>query len=440
MKSRRSVLREAWNWLTTEGTRQKRDPALERRTRLLLSTLVLLLLLVFVGLFFVLGQLLFGGDASERRDLSVTYPLILGAGIAVVLVAYILARRGWHRVPVVIVCALNLAGSIYAAIFTHQEEDLVYMALSVVLAGVLLSWRWTLSIFAIAACGVAAVSAFLPGMHPLAVTSAILLILMLGTLSVVSAIIRDRDLKQIEEQNRMLKENQESLLAAHKMEAIARLSSGIAHEFNNIMTAIVGYSDVIIRKPVESAPRYAGLIRDAGLRAGDLTERLLSFSGQQLLRPASTDLNLLMTRLRGGSTVDLDLGKEDATAVIDPEQISKAIGILLDKAAENARPSVRVLVRTQRVSVAASEEASLPSGSYLLISISDGGPPLGQDIVGKIFDPFFTTGELGTGDLDLAAAYGIIAQSGGHVSARSDPQEGNVFLVHLPLASPPGRC
>ncbi|HUI72031.1 MAG TPA: ATP-binding protein [Spirochaetia bacterium] len=435
MSSRQSVLQRAWSWLTTEGPSQERDPAVQRRSRLLLSAIVLLLALAVVGLFIVIGQLVFVRDASESHDLTFTYPLIEGVCIAVLLVAYILARRGWHRVPVIMICVLNLAGSSSAAIFTHDGQDLVYMAISVSLAGVILSWRWTLGIFGIAAASVAAVSALLPGVHPLATTSAILLILMLGTIGVATAIIRDRDLKQIEEQNRKLKENQESLLAAHKMEAIARLSSGIAHEFNNIMTAIVGYSDIIIRKPVDSAPRYAWLIRDAGLRAGDLTERLLSFSGQQLLRPVSTDLNLLMTQLRRGTAVALDLSHEDATAMIDPDQVSKAIETLLEKAAGNTRAGAPVLVRTRRVSVVGSEEATLPPGPYFLISISDGGPPLSKDIVSKIFDPFFTTGELGTGDLDLAAAYGIIAQSGGHVSAQSDPQEGNVFLVHLPLAS-----
>jgi signal transduction histidine kinase len=105
----------------------------------------------------------------------------------------------------------------------------------------------------------------------IAVSSAILLIFAFGTLSVASAVTRDRDLVQIEEQTQRLRKNQESLLAAHKMEAIARRSSRIAHEFNNIMTAVVGYSDVIARKPVESAPHYAVHIGDAGLRASELT-------------------------------------------------------------------------------------------------------------------------------------------------------------------------
>jgi signal transduction histidine kinase len=253
--------------------------------------------------------------------------------------------------------------------------------------------------------------------------------------------VHERDLEQIEEQARTLTANQEKIIGARKMEAITRLSAGIAHEFNNIAMAIVGYADVIASQPAESVGRYSDLIKGAGLRAGRLTEQLLSFSRQQLLNPRATDLNqliaglehLLRSMLNERIRLAVRLDPEAKVAYVDPELIEQVVQTLLRRAGENVREGGDIVVGTGVVVVP--REPALSSsrpGRYCAITISDTGPPADKEALASIFDPFFTEGEFGTGDLDLAAAFGIVAQSDGRIEVTSVPGHGNTFVVLLP--------
>jgi two-component system cell cycle sensor histidine kinase/response regulator CckA len=230
-------------------------------------------------------------------------------------------------------------------------------------------------------------------------------------------------------------------LRKRKMEAIARLSAGIAHEFNNIAMAIVGYSEVIASQPAKSVGQYANLIKAAGLRAGRLTEQLLSFSRQQLLNPRATDLNQLVSGLEHllrsmfseKIRVAVHLDPEPKVAYVDPDLIAQVIQTLLRKAGENVSEGGDVVVGTGGVVVPPEPaQSSSRPGRYCTIAFSDTGPSVDKEVLAHVFDPFFTEGEFGTGDLDLAAAYGIVAQSEGRIDVRSHPGHGNTFIVLLP--------
>jgi signal transduction histidine kinase len=431
-------VRRLWVRLTTPpGAAQ--EPEQARRSHLLLSILVVLFPLAFLSMVVSFVQLAFTRDQALRQALSTVYPVAVAFDFLVMMAAYFLVRRGRYAVAAVMTSSLTLVTSFGSVVASGREEGMFFMTFSVLIAGVLLSWRATLALFVLACAAMISLPFFLPGLAPIAVSSAIIVFFGVGALSLVAASVRDRDLAQIEDQARKLRENQEALLGTRKMEAIARLSAGMAHEFNNIMTAIVGYSEVIALKPTDTAPRYARLIKDAGLRAGDLTERLLSFSRQQLLRPHSTDLNHLVARVartRASQAqsvrVTLDLSSSAALSNVDPEQVERAVDTLIARAVVNAGQAGTVSIRTRDTDRAVSEVPTLQPGVYHLITVSDSGPPLGNDLVHRVFDPYFTTGEFGTGDLDLAAAYGIVGQSGGHVGVQSDEKGGNTFVIYLP--------
>jgi signal transduction histidine kinase len=443
MRTQSGGLLVLWKNLT-EPTPSPPQPELRRRLRLLLSILVVLatidlLILASQGI-----QLLFVTDPARRYWLAVVFPLILGIGLVFLVIAYVLGRRGHGTASGVLVVCMTATASYSLVLLTRAADTLGFTVIGVVLSSILLSRRVTLVFLFLTIAAIGVVPLLLRDISFWSVSGALVLILPIGALSLVSAVIHDRDMQQIEGQTRTIIENEERLLGARKMESIARLSAGIAHEFNNIVTAIIGYSEVISSRPSESAKQYSRLIKDAGLRASRLTEQLLSFSRQQLLRPQATDLNLLIAGLeRLLQSVQSDrirlrvhLDPRPQMAMVDPELVGRAIQTLVLRARDNIDQDGDITIRTETsVVIPEQAEASLQPGRYCRITVSDSGPPAGREVLARIFDPYFTLGEFGTGDLDLAAAYGIIHQSNGRIDAHSDPRGGNAFVVALPESS-----
>jgi signal transduction histidine kinase len=429
-----------WHRLT-EPSPAIQHPELRRRSRLLLSILIVLFLLVVFILALTPFELMLFSDPEQRHLLTVTYPLIVIPAAFPLAIAYILSRRGYYKAPALIVI-ITITFVTFANLLAAKERgDLCFPILAVIVSSILLSRRMTLVFFAATVTGILLLPLVIPALSFWDISSPFIIMVGIGALSSVAAAIHDRDLSQIEQQARIMAENQEKLLGAKKMEAIARLSAGIAHEFNNIVMAIIGYSDVIAKKPAESAYQYAQLIKVAGTRASQLTENLLSFSRQQLLRPQTTNINqliaslehLLRSMLSDRTTLIMQLGLKLNDVYVDPDLIGQAVRTLVAKSENNIQSGGMITIETKNVVIPhESIESYLLPGWYCSVIISDTGPMTDKEILTRIFEPYFTMGEFGTGDLDLAAAYGVVRQSGGQINFNSDPARGNSFTVLLP--------
>ncbi len=237
---------------------------------------------------------------------------------------------------------------------------------------------------------------------------------------------------------------EEQLRQAQKMEAIGRLSGGIAHDFNNILSVILGYSDLLLRQigRDDSAWRKVVEIQKAGARAASLTQQLLAFSRQQIIRPKILSLNLVvrdmerMVRRLIGEDIALQtltpegLGHVEA----DPGQLEQVI-LNLALNARDAMPNGGTLsIETANVELDeayASRHKGAKPGQYVMLAVSDTGVGMDAETRRRVFEPFFTTKEKGTG-LGLATVYGIVKQSGGNVWVYSELQCGTTFKVYLP--------
>ena len=257
--------------------------------------------------------------------------------------------------------------------------------------------------------------------------------------TVVSVVEVGRDITE-------MKRMEERLLQSHKMEAVGRLAGGVAHDFNNLLTVITGYSELLLSHLGEDDPRReeAEQIRKAGNRAAALTRQLLAFSRRQVLQPEVLDLNRVVqeleTMLRRLIGENMDLATSLAAGLgkvkVDPGQIEQVVVNLVVNARDAMPGGGKLTIRTANVVTdgeAARGDGTVPSGSYVLLEISDTGCGMDPGTIANIFEPFFTTKEVGKGTgLGLATVYGIVKQSGGHISVTSDPGKGATFHIYLP--------
>ena len=239
---------------------------------------------------------------------------------------------------------------------------------------------------------------------------------------------------------------EEQLAQAQKMEAVGRLAGGVAHDFNNLLTVILGSVELLLDglEPGHPVQPHAEEIRRAAERAAMLTRQLLAFSRKQVLQPSVLDLNRVivdgarMLRQLIGEDVEL-VTRPDAHGAhvrADPTQITQ---VLLNLAinARDAMPHGGTL--TVGTSITAFDRAwadrhpGVAPGEYVTVAVCDTGHGIAPDVLPHIFEPFFTTKPpgLGTG-LGLATSYGIVEQSGGHITLTSEPGRGTTFFVHLP--------
>jgi PAS domain S-box-containing protein len=240
---------------------------------------------------------------------------------------------------------------------------------------------------------------------------------------------------------------EEELRQSQKMEAIGSLASGVAHDFNNILMVIRTCGALLLnRVDDESLRKDVVLIDEAAQRAAQLTQQLLAFGRQQVLRPELTSLNSaaeetlrLLHRLIGEDIlIECDLASDLEAVVADRGQLVQVILNLAVNARE-AMPSGGVLtIRTANSDVDATFAAkhSIPVGHYAMLHVADSGCGMDRQTAERIFDPFFTTKETGTG-LGLATVYGIVKQSNGHISLDSQPGMGTTFRVYFPSSTLP---
>jgi signal transduction histidine kinase len=263
--------------------------------------------------------------------------------------------------------------------------------------------------------------------------------------------------KQWEETNR---QREERISRLEKMEAIGRLSGGIAHNFNNILTAIIGNCELLRPRVVgdPKALRHAEAIQWAAQRASMLTRELLAFACRQQMRPQLVELNnvvrdlepLLRGVISKDITFEFDLAHELGAVLTDPAQMEQVVMNLVLNARDAMPNGGQITVRTRMDELAEAREGqpdSIPAGPYVTLSIQDTGMGIDPAVVPRIFEPFFTTkeGEKSTG-LGLSTVYGIVQQNKGHISVETVPGAGTTFVIYLPrheqaaasTARPPG--
>lgn len=234
---------------------------------------------------------------------------------------------------------------------------------------------------------------------------------------------------------------------ATKMQAIGQLAGGVAHDFNNILTAIIGHCDLMLMRHVPGDSDYDDIqqVKSNSNRAAGLTRQLLAFSRQQTLRPQIlqlpdivSDVSNLLKRLLGENVrLDVSHGRNLGAVRADPGQLEQVI-VNLAVNARDAMPQGGTLnIQTYAVPAAKIREMRqqiLPAGDYTALRVSDTGLGIPPDILAKIFEPFFTTKELGKGTgLGLSTVYGIVKQSGGYIFAESEVGRGASFVIYLPV-------
>jgi CheY-like chemotaxis protein len=232
------------------------------------------------------------------------------------------------------------------------------------------------------------------------------------------------------------------------MEAVGRLAGGVAHDFNNILTAITSYAELgLLRLPAEDPVRRTfEQILTAADRAAVLTRQLLAFSRRQVLAPRIMDPNAvvagmapLLRRLLG-EQVEFAFRRGPAPALIsaDPAQLEQAIVNLAMNSRDAMPRGGTFVLETARVRFdegASATHPEAPPGDYLCISVSDTGTGMTEEVRQRVFEPFFSTKERVTGSgLGLAAVYGIVRQSGGHLWFYSEPGIGTTFKLYFPIA------
>ena len=244
------------------------------------------------------------------------------------------------------------------------------------------------------------------------------------------------------------KEHLEAMLRqAQKMEAIGQLAGGVAHDFNNILCAIIGFGTLLEMGMDKNDParRHLDQILSAADRATSLTQGLLTFSRKQILNPHPVSLNAIVHRiekmlnrlLSEDIELRLSLSGQEPNVLVDSGQIDQVL-LNLATNARDAMPNGGLLTITTGEAEPPEEflatSASLPATRYALLTVTDSGSGIEEETREKIFEPFFTTKEVGKGTgLGLSVVYGIVKQHNGHILVHSEPGKGTSFLIYLPM-------
>ena len=233
---------------------------------------------------------------------------------------------------------------------------------------------------------------------------------------------------------------------ATKMQAIGQLAGGVAHDFNNILTAVIGYCDLMLVRHLPGDADFDDInqIRQNANRAANLVRQLLAFSRQQTLRPQLLnisdvigELSHLLKRLLGEHiALHTVHGRNLAPVRADPGQLEQVIVNLAVNARDAMPDGGELVISTFAVpadKVRALGHSIMPTADYVGITVRDTGTGIAENAMGKIFEPFFTTKEVGRGTgLGLSTVYGIVKQTGGYIFAESEAHKGTSFTIYFP--------
>ena len=257
-----------------------------------------------------------------------------------------------------------------------------------------------------------------------------------------------RDVSQRQHMEMMLRRSEERLRQAEKLEALGRLAGGVAHEFNNLLSMVLGYSELLLPAVPQESRHHLEKITASARRAATLTRQMLAFGRRQMLEPRVLDLNTVViescriaSRLLGENVETIVLPSlEPAWIKADPAQIDQIMANLASNAHAAMPQGGKLTVSVSRAEVGENnlvEHPHVAPGSYVLLSISDTGSGMAPEVQARLFEPFFTTREFGQGTgMGLASMYGMVVQSGGSVSVHSEPDVGTTFQIYLPSVPP----
>ncbi len=255
-----------------------------------------------------------------------------------------------------------------------------------------------------------------------------------------------RDITETVQREKIQKNLEAQLHQAQKMESVGRLAGGVAHDYNNMLSVILGYAQLALgqTEPGSSLQGYLQAILDAAQRSAGITRQLLAFARRQVVTPQVLDLNNTvesMLNMLGrliGEDITLAWHPEPHlwSVRIDPSQIDQLLANLCVNARDAITGVGRITIETAMVTFDAiycARHAGALPGEYVLLTVSDNGCGMEKEILDTIFEPFFTTKELGKGTgLGLATVYGIVKQNNGFVEVYSEPDIGTTFKIYLP--------
>ncbi len=255
-----------------------------------------------------------------------------------------------------------------------------------------------------------------------------------------------RDVSARKEAEAVLRQTEEQLIMAQKMEAVGRLAGGVAHDFNNILSVITGQCDLILDDLEEDHPLRGDIREIAGAseRAAELTRQLLAFGRKQVMRAEVLALNDIVGNIEKmlvrliGEDIELvtDLDPAIGSISADPGQIEQVIVNLAVNARDAMPGGGRLIIETSMADLDdayAGLHTSVNPGRYVMLAVSDTGEGMDGETSARVFEPFYTTKEKGRGTgLGLSTVYGIVKQSGGHIVAYGHPGQGTTFKIYLP--------
>ena len=236
------------------------------------------------------------------------------------------------------------------------------------------------------------------------------------------------------------------LQQAQKMEAVGLLAGGVAHDYNNMLSVILGYSELALAKVDKAESLHTDLeeIYKAAIRSTEITRQLLAFARKQIINPVVLNLNhnvqsmLKMLERLIGEDITLNWSPEvDLYPIkMDPAQIDQLLANLCVNARDAIADVGKVIIETKNILIDATyceHNAGFKPGEYALLTVSDDGCGMDKDTLGRIFEPFFTTKGLGHGTgLGLSTVYGIVKQNDGFINVYSEPGNGTTFKIYLP--------
>ncbi|MDD2499781.1 MAG: response regulator [Geobacter sp.] len=247
-----------------------------------------------------------------------------------------------------------------------------------------------------------------------------------------------------------IKKAEERLRHSQKLEAIGILAGGVAHDFNNILTIISGYSTMLLMQTPADNPQHESLqmIVDAAKRATSLTQSLLTFSRKQEATPSKAELCTLVSsfekfirRIIGDNiTLSFVCDQHTVPATVDRSMIEQMLMNLAINARDAMPSGGQLTIATSNALLEnkTAEALGLSPGRYIHLTVSDTGCGIPKELISKIFDPFFTTKEIGKGSgLGLSMVYGIVKQHCGTISVDSSPDSGTTFSIYLPANDTP---
>ncbi|MDZ7360668.1 MAG: response regulator [candidate division KSB1 bacterium] len=243
-----------------------------------------------------------------------------------------------------------------------------------------------------------------------------------------------------------LRHSEEQLRKSQRLEAIGRLAGGLAHDFNNMLTAIIGTSELAMLELHRDHPVRRDLkeIKQTADRAAHLTRQLLAFARQQIIAPGILNVNDLLLNLDKmlrrliGEDIELVIAPSSDIGLVKAEagQIEQVIVNLAVNARDAMPQGGKLILQTENTTIeqkTSSQPVELPPGEYVVLTVCDNGLGMTEEAKSHLFEPFFTTKEVGKGiGLGLATCYGIIKQNGGHIEVKSAVGEGSTFRIYLP--------